>query len=79
MSKKNVHAQKENQNLEDVSVFLLALLSRAFWCAGLPWAFSISAWWRVTVRHGLVGGALEGLTHKMDRLQLARTENMTSL
>ena len=43
MSKKNVCAQKENQNLEDVSVFLLALLSRAFWCARLPWAFSVSA------------------------------------
>lgn len=29
-------AQKENKNLEDISVFLLALLSRAFWCARLP-------------------------------------------
>ena len=45
-------AQKENQNLKDIPVFLLALLPMDF------------TWWREVVRHGLVVRALVGLARR---------------
>lgn len=52
MSRKEVPAQKENQNLKDIPVFLWALLSRD------------ATWWREMFGRGLVVGALVGLPHR---------------
>lgn len=52
MSRKEVCPQKENQNLKDIPVFLLALLSMDF------------TWRREAARHGLVVRALVGLAHR---------------
>lgn len=67
MLREEAHVQKENQNLNDIPVFLLAFLSRDF------------GWWRKVL--GLVSmiGALVRLSCKVgwDAGDCIRMENMT--
>lgn len=65
MSREEVHAQKENQNLKDTLVFLLASLSRNF------------PWWRQMFRHRLMVGALVGLPRRGGQKVVDKGQKMT--